>query len=1352
MTILSNANAITPAVDDEMYGLRFNDPTKHLTWTPTSAGNRRTWTFSCWTKLGAMPAGSRALFGALGGDLFYIVSSDLLGFMQNTEAASNFRSSLVVRDPSAWYHLMLRVDTTDATSYRRVRFYMNGFEVTLGTASYPSQNYQGAINNNVRHLIGINETYHDGTGLGGYLSEVTFVDGLSLDPSYFSEEDADWGHRKPKAYDGVFGANGFYLNMKQDTTNDHFNTVLYTGDGSIQNVSGVGFAPDLIWVKRRDNQAAYHISDTLRGNTKSLSSDTTGAETTSLSDKDNTGFTSDGFKPGPNYWVSINTSNATHVAWCWKAGGPLFTDSSDSEHLINHAGDTHHSTTQKKFGATGIKFDGTSDWLSIKQPDNFNFGTGDVTFETWVRISNPTTGAMIFQSPDITNANSGSPDGFQLYVVNATPKFYWDTKTHSNTWIQIQSTTTVVADTWYHVALVVQSGTGKMYINGSLEASASMASTPINFGGLGSYLEGFNLGVRLNRGNVIPTYPYYLNGYMDEIRISNIARYTANFTPTTTAFVSDDNTKLLIHSDNDLLNTDGTINSVVSANPDQGFSIVSYTGNGSGSATFGHGLSSAPEMVIVKTRSTNAWAVYHTSIGNTHLLELNTTGGKASNSSFWNNTTPTSSVFTIGSHGEVNASGQNFISYVWHSVAGYSKIGSYTGNGSTTGPTITTDFKVGWLLVKRTDATDEWRIFDIKRDSDNTFHTRLEVANPYGEGSSGTWFNVTNTTFQAITSDGGVNASGGNYIYMAFADTTAMREATDDKSGQGNSWIPNGFNHWDQVLDSPNNNFATFNPLYQSQTGNPAFSEGNLQVVTPVSGSGNSISTMGVTSGKYYAEFNIVASSNSTQRPCVGITGDANGTIRANTNIGSLTSSLDVAYMGNDGDKFIGNTESTYGSAFVNGDIIGVALNVDDNQVTFYHNGTSKGAISFATGGSYHICCGDVSAGTGATIFANFGQDATFGGNKSPSAVYSDGKYGSFFYQPPTDFKALCTQNLSDPAVKPDEHFNAVTYTGNGSTQSITGVGFQPDFTWFKTRSATGNHALMDSVRGIGYRLKSDLDQPETALNPANVITSFDSDGISVGSSGSSNSNSVTYVAWNWKAGGTAVSNTSGTITSQVSANVDAGFSIVSYTGTGNTTTVGHGLSQRPLIVMIKNRSTVKDWRVGFHAGDFFSNDMVLNDTSASAAYADGRIGDMYAASIEISGTGTYGSVNTSGDNYIAYCWHSVDGFSKIGSYTGNGSTDGPFIYTGFQPKYIMIKRTDNVSGWVIRDDARELYNPSICDISAASSGVEGCGSGNDIDMLSNGFKIRSTNGSVNAGTHIYMAFAEFPFKYTLAR
>jgi hypothetical protein len=564
------------------------------------------------------------------------------------------------------------------------------------------------------------------------------------------------------------------------------------------------------------------------------------------------------------------------------------------------------------------------------------------------------------------------------------------------------------------------------------------------------------------------------------------------------------------------------------------------------------------------------------------------------------------------------------------------------------------------------------------------------------------------------------------------------------------------------MLDSPTNNFSVMNPLHIHTDGSPTFAEGNLEVTTALSPSGRCVSTIGSTSGKHYAEMyhkSGVAGEWVSPRNSIGITTDAGFTIRGadgsgGGNLGDLASGFDVGYSGQTGQKNISNSWTSYGATWAAGDIIGVALDMDNDQVTFYKNGASQGAISLTVGGAAHFASADTSAGGGIVAVWNFGQDATFAGNKSPSTTYSDGTYGEFFYQPPSGFKALCTLNLPDPAVVPGEHFNAVTYTGNGSTQSITGAGFQADFGWFKNRNGTQVHQLFDSVRGVDRALRSNDYTAENIDSPNDRLISFDSDGFSLGADGNPNGSSNTYISWLWKAGGTASSNTNGSITSSVSANTAAGFSIVSYTGTGTSgATVGHGLSSAPEMVAVFARDVAEGGTVTHKSlydidPDYY---MYYHENQPALIQSSGLFWAGVSPSNTLITLGSHNGTNNNG-GMIAYCFHSVDGFSKIGSYEGNSNADGPFIYTGFQPKYVLFRKTNAANEWMIMDDARDDDNAARNYLKANASDVEGAF--DIVDFTSNGFKIRTNDGSWNTSgsNYIYMAFAEYPFKYSNAR
>jgi hypothetical protein len=326
-----------------------------------------------------------------------------------------------------------------------------------------------------------------------------------------------------------------------------------------------------------------------------------------------------------------------------------------------------------------------------------------------------------------------------------------------------------------------------------------------------------------------------------------------------------------------------------------------------------------------------------------------------------------------------------------------------------------------------------------------------------------------------------------------------------------------------------------------------------------------------------------------------------------------------------------------------------------------------------------------------------------------------------------------------------------ILWAGNSSNpRTLNGVPFQPDLVWVKDRTQAANHRLVDVVRGAEKTIKSNTTDSETTSEIAGTVTAFTSDGFTV--QGTSTVEGVNlsgdnYVAWNWKAGGAAVTNTAGTISSQVSANTTSGFSIVTYTGTGlgSSATVGHGLGVAPSMIIIKARSTTEDWYV-YHSSLGLNKYLRLNLTDAVGT-ATNLFNTVNSTVFNPSYTGTSGITN------VAYCWSEVAGYSKFGSYTGNGSADGPFVYLGFRPRWVMIKHTNQAgNNWRLVDTARLGYNPnnyalfpSLADAEAAAVVC---------DMLSNGIKFRSTAQGVNGSgdTYIYAAFAENPFKYANAR
>jgi hypothetical protein len=326
---------------------------------------------------------------------------------------------------------------------------------------------------------------------------------------------------------------------------------------------------------------------------------------------------------------------------------------------------------------------------------------------------------------------------------------------------------------------------------------------------------------------------------------------------------------------------------------------------------------------------------------------------------------------------------------------------------------------------------------------------------------------------------------------------------------------------------------------------------------------------------------------------------------------------------------------------------------------------------------------------------------------------------------------------------KPSDYFNTKLYTGDGSSpRSITGIGFQPDWVWTKNRSGTNGHVLYDSVRGASAgEISTHNTNAEGLATGYGELTSFNSDGYTFEDGETNgvvfNNSGNNYVSWNWKAGGTASSNTDGSITSTVSANTTSGFSIVSWTSSTGADTVGHGLGVTPQIVITKTRSATNNWSVHTTIIDGSNDYLFLNTTGASG-------NSSYSVPTSSIFNFNYGSST----DFISYVFAEKKGFSKFGSYTGNGSSDGPMIYTGFKPAWVMIKRTNSATPWCMWDNKRNTFNLTQNYLYANDSGAEGSGANIDMDMLSNGFKLRNSTSFLNTSgdNFIYMAFAEHPF------
>jgi hypothetical protein len=613
---------------------------------------------------------------------------------------------------------------------------------------------------------------------------------------------------------------------------------------------------------------------------------------------------------------------------------------------------------------------------------------------------------------------------------------------------------------------------------------------------------------------------------------------------------------------------------------------------------------------------------------------------------------------------------------------------------------------------------------------------------------------------------------GTNGFLLTFSDITSTATLGNDTSGNSNNWTTNNISltagsTYDSMLDVPTQwiayntgdvasvtrgNYCVMNPLDKRSIA--VVSNGNLNTTSDTSGNWAQVrgTTAFPTSGKFYWE--VTLSTSNTEDLSVGM-GNETTSLNLNFAPGSWAN-----YYGmlDNGDLYANNASTSgYGSSFANGDIFMIAFDRDNSKIYFGKNGTWFNSSNPAT--QTNPAASSIS--TSLTFFPMTGAS----GFTPPTGQHNFGQR-PFSYTPPAGFVSLCTTNLPTSTIlQGNQYFNATLYTGTNANQTITNSGsMQPDFVWVKVRSTSGNPVLVDSVRGANKTLYSPQTTAEETPTVGTGILSFNSNGFSLGgdisgtSFGSTNGNTFTYVGWQWRASNAAgVTNTAGSITSTVSANQTAGFSIVTYTGNGTAgATIGHGLGATPAFLIVKNRSTSgNDWLVYHKNANATPQNGVMTLNAQSAFFAGSVFWNNTAPTSSVFSVGTSGAMNNSGTAYVTYCFSAVAGYSAFGSYTGNGSSDGPFAYCGFRPRYVMIKSSSNSTYWYVYDSARNTYNLTTQILYPNLSDAEATGVNSVLDLVSNGFKIRDPGAgelNINGATFIYMAFAENPFKNALAR
>jgi hypothetical protein len=526
-------------------------------------------------------------------------------------------------------------------------------------------------------------------------------------------------------------------------------------------------------------------------------------------------------------------------------------------------------------------------------------------------------------------------------------------------------------------------------------------------------------------------------------------------------------------------------------------------------------------------------------------------------------------------------------------------------------------------------------------------------------------------------------------------------------------------------------NYCTLNALANGGT----LANGNLDFST---GASHALakSTFAIpSSGLWYAEATVTTLTNGSVAAGFGLgTAALSLTAVASSAAGAWEIyASDARYFNRNG------SQTSISGTFAAGTILQLAVDPANSRAWIGVNNTWYDSSNGTTG--------NPSAGTNPT-FTSLPADLFVIANTYSNTLSLNFGQRAFAYTAPSGFKALCTTNLPAPLVtKPSTVMDVKLYTGNGGTQTISGLGFSPDFIWIKSRSAAYDHQLADVVRGVGNIVYSNLTNAENTLN---TITGTTSDGFTVSAASyiGTNASGQTFAAWNWDAGSSTVTNTQGSITSQVRANATAGFSVITYTGTGNVLTLGHGLGVKPAFFTVKRRDVSSEWTC-YHSSLGASKYITLQSTAAAASGGSGSWNSTEPTSSLITIGNSYGDLNANGGTYLIYAWSPVVGYSAMGSFVSNGAADNVFVYTGFRPKFLVYKSSSAVGSWVVIDTSRAPYNVVGPYVLAESSAAEG--NVVQLDILSNGFKCRDA-GFQNGTTYIYFAFAEAPFNYARAR
>jgi hypothetical protein len=1264
-----------------------NGTDEYLHRTPSGAGNRKTYSFSCWAKISNNNTSNGYLIdaGTIGGSsegIRYSGSSSCPLLIAGVAGSGNtaLQSTAIYRDPTAWQHVFYTKDTTDSIGFDRVRMYVNGREIyDFTTRNNPALDAEGPMNNDVLHRIGA-EIYAStpATSYNGYISEVILLDGYARPPSDFGTEDANgvWIPKDPTdSVTAYKGTNGFWLDFADTTSTTTLGYDVSGNDNHFSTSSGIASGTSN-WTYDRPAD-----SGTDTGNLCILNPLTQEGGTLSGGN-----LTYD-VAGGSNYVMGSIAVSSGKWYWEYIITGTGFTGGIAASSLAG-------TTINNGFATIGAAFSASDGGYGYMKINNAPWNGTDGVYSTNGTTA-PDAGSrmQVFLNLDDNEIQFGNNDNTGTAAQSITAGTYVPLFGRNS--LNDNGTAVFSEGDWTYSAPAGYSALGTQNLPAPTVTKPSDNFLPIIYEGTGT------------------------------------GQRVGNFIPFTDAYTVDDSARFDVGDTDYLSKTD-------------------FGGSGTGAG---------------KTWTYSVWvkrAALSTGYGQT-LFGVSNPGVDSGMLKFDGPSGTVDNGLLFWIDDPANGTWYFRTKRQFESTDSWTHIVVAVDTDQAVSTNIVKIYFNGVLEFNYYEYDTVTRYTDTLFGQDydhaigyDTFHSNTPCdgymaeaifvdgyqldASVFGQTDTSTnrWIPKEVTVATLNTAGGGSSGFGTNGFYLDMAMENSLG---NDVSGNNNDFTmsvgmdnTNGSN---QMYDTPTRNYNVMDGTFLGASWGTALAsgltQGNLKF-TRSSGDTMGSAFMGAGSGKWYVEIvmDTVVTSNSNM--AFGIV-DLNNSI-ANQNFATGTNSYTYRnYTGSStspttGQKMPRATTVTAGTGYAAGDVLGIALDLDAGYMWAAKNNTwfndADGSAGNPTAGTFPLLTGIAPSGPSnpakwamslyfndnhAATF-NFGQWRYFDGGTTTLDTTAD---GYFKYTPPTDFLAFHQDNLPE------------------NTAGITG------FSWIKNRDAADDHILEDRVRGIyKYLISNDTDIEVTNTNS---VQRFLQQGVQVGNMDAVNTSAESFVLWNWVANGTGTTNTEGTITSTVSANTTAGFSIATYTGSSNTT-FGHGLSTAPKLVMIKRRDVAAQWAVWHTSLTSTQYYLNLDDAGAEADYGSTFIS---TSSTLVTIDASSSLLNNTGDTYVCYCWAEVEGYSKFGSYEGNTDNDGPCIYLGFKPSILIWKNIDSGSAsWRILDNKRNPYNPVNHRLFPNDSGVESDNS--SIDFTANGFKVITNSSDVNTNTIVYAAWAENPF------